>query len=50
MLGSDHAASIEPLGLQKLVRDIRDLELALGNGVKQVYESEIPLKEKLRRV
>lgn len=50
MWGSDHAASIEPLGLQKLVRDIRDLELALGNGVKQVYESEIPLKQKLRRV
>jgi N-acetylneuraminate synthase len=40
MWGSDHAASVEPQGMQKLVRDIRDVELSLGDGVKRVYESE----------
>jgi len=50
MWGSDQAASIEPSGLQRLVRDIRVVEQALGDGVKKVYESEIPIKAKLRRV
>ncbi len=50
MWGSDHAASIEPQGLQRLVRDIRAVEAALGDGMKQVYESEIPIRAKLRRV
>jgi N-acetylneuraminate synthase len=50
MWGSDHAASIEPQGLQRLVRDIRAVETALGDGRKQVYESEIPIRAKLRRV
>ena len=45
--GSDHAASVEPGGMMKLVRDIRDTELALGDGVKVVYESE---REPLRRL
>mgnify|MGYP003952114983 FL=1 len=48
--GSDHSASVEPHGLQKLVRDIRVCERALGNGVKQVYDSEIPIRQKLRRI
>lgn len=48
MLGSDHAASLEPHGFKKLVRDIRVWEAARGDGIKRVYESEIPLKEKLR--
>jgi N-acetylneuraminate synthase len=48
--GSDQAASVELTGLQKLVRDVRDLELALGDGVKRVYESELEPRRRLRRV
>jgi N-acetylneuraminate synthase len=49
MWGSDHAASVEPQGMQKLVRDIRDVELSLGDGVKRVYESEMGAMKRLRR-
>jgi N-acetylneuraminate synthase len=49
MWGSDQAASIEPGGLRKLVKYIRVVEEALGDGVKTVYESEQPGLEKLRR-
>jgi len=49
MWGSDHAASVEPQGMQKLVRDIRDVELALGDGIKRVYESELGAMKRLRR-
>ena len=48
--GSDQAASVEPAGLFRLVRDIRTVELAMGDGVKQVYDSERPSMAKLRRV
>ena len=48
--GSDQAASVEPAGLGRLVRDIRVIETALGDGVKRVYESELPSMQKLRRV
>jgi len=50
MWGSDHAASLEPNGLNRLVRDIRNLPICLGNGEKRVFESEIPILQKLRRV
>jgi N-acetylneuraminate synthase len=50
MWGSDQAASIEPGGLMRLVRDIRIIEQAMGDGVKRVYESEKPLMARLRRV
>jgi N-acetylneuraminate synthase len=50
MWGTDHSASLEPEGLKKLVRDIRVVELALGDGNKKVYDSEIPIRAKLRRV
>lgn len=50
MWGTDQAASVEPGGLQKLVKYIRVTEQALGDGVKQVYESEQPSLKKLRRV
>jgi N-acetylneuraminate synthase len=50
MWGSDQAASVEPQGIAKLVRDIRAIEKALGDGVKRVYESEVPVMNKLRRV
>ena len=46
--GSDQAASVAPIGLMRLVAHIRNLERALGDGVKTVYESEKPLIEKLR--
>jgi N-acetylneuraminate synthase len=50
MWGTDHSASLEPAGLKKLVRDIRIVELALGDGIKRIYESELPVRAKLRRV
>lgn len=50
MWGSDHAASLEPTGLQHLVRDIRIVEDALGDGVKRVYPGELAPMAKLRRV
>ena len=50
MWGSDHAASLEPDGLAQLVRDIRLLEQALGDGVKRVYPGERAPLAKLRRV
>lgn len=50
MWGSDQSASVEPHGFSRMVRDIRSIEAALGDGVKRVYESEIPVREKLRRV
>lgn len=50
MWGSDQAASVETGGLHRLVRDIRDVETALGDGVKRVYESEHGVRAKLRRV
>ncbi len=49
MWGSDQAASVEPWGLMRLVRDIRVVEAALGDGKKRVYASERPLIERLRR-
>lgn len=49
MWGTDHAASVEPGGLGRLVRDIRNLESALGDGIKRVYDSELPIRAKLRR-
>ena len=48
MWGSDHAASVEPGGFQRMVRDIRDVETAAGDGVKKVYESEIGPMKRLR--
>ncbi len=50
MWGSDQAASLEPNGMQRLVRDIRLIENSLGDGVKRVYDREVPIMEKLRRV
>jgi N-acetylneuraminate synthase len=50
MWGSDQAASVEPWGLMRLVRDIRVVETSLGDGEKQVFESELEPMKKLRRV
>jgi len=49
MWGSDQAASVEPGGVMRLVRDIRVIERALGDGVKRVYDSELKARQKLRR-
>jgi len=49
MWGTDQAASIEPHGLRTLVRHIRAVESALGDGTKVVYPDELPVREKLRR-
>jgi N-acetylneuraminate synthase len=48
--GSDQAASLEPNGISRLVRDIRLWEQAKGDGVKRVFEREVPIIKKLRRV
>jgi N-acetylneuraminate synthase len=50
MWGSDQAASVEPGGFERLVKYIRVTEQALGDGVKKVYDSELPSRKKLRRV
>jgi len=50
MWGSDQAASLEPKGLELMIRDIRNLPMVLGDGVKRVFESEKPIIEKLRKV
>jgi N-acetylneuraminate synthase len=50
MWGTDHAASVELSGLERLVGQIRDVERAVGDGIKRVYDSELPIRQKLRRV
>lgn len=50
MWGSDQAASIEPHGFERLVKDITAVERALGDGIKRVYQSEVPAMDKLRKV
>jgi N-acetylneuraminate synthase len=50
MWGSDQAASVEVDGFHRLIRNIRDIEIALGDGIKRVYPSEMSARNKLRRV
>ena len=50
MWGSDQAASVEWQGFWRLVKDVRALHLAIGDGVKRLYDSEVPVMQKLRRV
>jgi len=49
MWGTDQASSVEILGMYRLVKDIRDIEKAMGDGIKKVYPSEMSAREKLRR-
>lgn len=49
MWGSDQAASVEPHGFARLVRDVRAVEKSMGDGIKRVYDSEVPIRSKLRR-
>jgi len=48
MYGSDQAVSLEPAGLERMVRDIQSVEDVMGDGEKRVWDSEIPVKKKLR--
>jgi len=48
--GNDQSASLEPPGLYRLVRDVRQLDLILGDGQKKIWNSEIPNQKKLRQV
>jgi len=50
MWGSDQSASVEPTGFQRLVKYIRVTEVSLGDGVKKVYDSEMPSMKRLRRI
>lgn len=50
MWGTDQAASVEVGGMERLVGNIRDIERALGDGIKKVYDSELGQIKKLRRV
>ena len=50
MYGSDQPASLEPAGLQRLVRDIRNIDLIMGDGEKIIWDSEIPVMKKLRNM
>ena len=48
MYGSDQAASLAPAGLKKLVKEVRRIQIAMGDGVKRIIEAEIPIAKKLR--
>lgn len=51
MKGTDHAFSLEPVGMKKLVRDLDRLYLALGNGEKVIYENELaPLQKMSKKI
>jgi len=50
MWGTDQAASVEPIGMIRLVRDIRIVETALGTGEKKIYPEEIEIEKRLRKV
>ena len=49
MIGPDHAASLEPSGLQRLVRNIRNIEKALGSPEKRILEPEKKVRERLAK-
>ena len=49
MYGSDQSASIEISELKRLVKDIRAVETAFGSPEKVVHDSEVPIREKLRK-
>lgn len=48
MYGSDQSASLERPGLDRMVRDVRRVKMILGDGVKRVWDSEVPVMKKLR--
>ncbi len=48
MYGSDQAASLAPAGLKKLVKEVKRIQIAMGDGVKRIIDAEIPIAKKLR--
>ena len=50
MYGSDQAASLEPPGLFRMIKDVRAVESILGDGIKRICDSEIPAMKKLREI
>ena len=50
MYGSDQAASLEPEGMKRMIRDVRAIEKILGDGTKKIWDSELPAMKKLREV
>ncbi|MGI0073231.1 MAG: N-acetylneuraminate synthase family protein [Nitrosotalea sp.] len=50
MYGSDQAASLEPQGLFRMIKDVRSLDVILGDGKKRIWESELPAQKKLRAI
>ena len=48
MYGSDQSASLEPNGLIQLVKQVRKISEAMGDGDKKILESEVPIAKKLR--
>ena len=49
MWGTDQKSSIEPLGFARLIRDLNVVDQSLGDGIKKIYKSEIPIMNKLRK-
>ena len=49
MIGPDHAASLEPAGLQRLIRNVRNVEKALGAPEKRIMESEHKVRQRLAK-
>jgi N-acetylneuraminate synthase len=47
--GSDQAASLEVVGFERLVKSIRKIDVILGDGIKKIWDSEIPAQKKLRQ-
>ncbi len=50
MYGSDQSASLEKSGFERMIRDVNETEKILGDGIKRVWDSEIPVMKKLRRI
>jgi N-acetylneuraminate synthase len=50
LYGHDQAASLEPQGMKRLVRDVRILDEVLGDGKKRIWDSELPNIKKLRQI
>jgi len=48
MYGSDHSASLERGGLDRMVKNVEQVQMVLGDGIKRIYDSEVPAMKKLR--
>ena len=50
LYGHDQAASLEPEGMRRLVRDVRMIDEIMGDGIKRIWKSELPNMKKLRQI